>query len=678
NFHCHTKQYSILSMASTAMDEVGEITAKDEELCTIEASVVTGFEESARGEAKEKFDTDVKAMRGRIIFRIPLDRVEDVFKMGSIDNFRVVMHNEPYFRFTDQHDSLARLQKMVANVNWESGLKVWKRFNNFPHPIPPHPEVVPSPDDLVDVVILKKLPAPKSKEEKKNKKGGRGKKKENRGPRAKFQDKKEVKTELDSELLKKTEESVNNCDKNANFQCLNIESLCIEDAAAKPVFDDVKKDSLTSTVTVVFDEKSPQANEVIKASEQDSEEKLTPCQQEPKTVIIKRKEDWDKDTKIDIKVLLPNPDEDAFPVKLSDKDQREVEPMEVDLSLLNASLSQMTNEESAGSVKNLDTKTSVEEGRETPTLSDDSKPAEIKLKSKQSISSVSENEFASCIIERLTSPPNSPMRDFETTSILSPKNTGTPPPTPIRSLVSPVSDPPLLKNEFPEGQVDGDESSFNESSSPKNESKFSETEEKGVVSDTAQIKPVRDPTKPKFRVTCNRVGESHPFDSPSAAASFGSAIITYHKWPVDLKDFDIEVLLNIENEEVTVSLALTKMSLHNRNLVAFGPTTLRATICYNMLRLCRIKNGDFICDPMCGTGAIPIEGAMNWVNCFHFGGDCHDKAIERASQNITAIQDKRKLEKKSTLKLDAVQWNIEHFPLRDRCVDVFVSDLVSW
>ncbi|XP_012941090.1 THUMP domain-containing protein 3 [Aplysia californica] len=137
----------------------------------------------------------------------------------------------------------------------------------------------------------------------------------------------------------------------------------------------------------------------------------------------------------------------------------------------------------------------------------------------------------------------------------------------------------------------------------------------------------------------------------------------------------MEILLNIDNEEVTVSLALTKTSLHNRNLVAFGPTTLRATICYNMLRLCRIKNGDFICDPMCGTSAIPIESAVNWVNCYHFGGDFHEKAIERTITNISAIQEKLQAEDKGTLKIDAVQWNIQHFPLRDKCVDVFVSDL---
>jgi 23S rRNA G2445 N2-methylase RlmL len=54
-------------------------------------------------------------------------------------------------------------------------------------------------------------------------------------------------------------------------------------------------------------------------------------------------------------------------------------------------------------------------------------------------------------------------------------------------------------------------------------------------------------------------------------------------------------------------IALTKESKHRRNINFFGPTTLRATICYNMLRLAQPKAGDIIIDPMCGGGSIPIE-----------------------------------------------------------------------
>lgn len=47
--------------------------------------------------------------------------------------------------------------------------------------------------------------------------------------------------------------------------------------------------------------------------------------------------------------------------------------------------------------------------------------------------------------------------------------------------------------------------------------------------------------------------------------------------------------------------------MHHRNIVNFGPTTLRSTICYNLLKLANPKVGDIIVDPMCGGGSIPIE-----------------------------------------------------------------------
>jgi len=108
-------------------------------------------------------------------------------------------------------------------------------------------------------------------------------------------------------------------------------------------------------------------------------------------------------------------------------------------------------------------------------------------------------------------------------------------------------------------------------------------------SETAEPDPKRikesswDPCLPAFRVTCYRSGK-HIFQSPTAAANFGGEINNYFGWNVSMKKFDIEIILNIEQDHVYVSLALTRESLHRRNLTSFGPTTLRPTIAYNMLR----------------------------------------------------------------------------------------------
>lgn len=58
-----------------------------------------------------------------------------------------------------------------------------------------------------------------------------------------------------------------------------------------------------------------------------------------------------------------------------------------------------------------------------------------------------------------------------------------------------------------------------------------------------------------------------------------------------------------------------------RNITHFGSTTLRPTTAYNMLQLCDIQPGDVVIDPMCGTGAIPIEGALEWSNNFYIAGE---------------------------------------------------------
>ncbi|KAG0434962.1 hypothetical protein HPB47_018761, partial [Ixodes persulcatus] len=113
--------------------------------------------------------------------------------------------------------------------------------------------------------------------------------------------------------------------------------------------------------------------------------------------------------------------------------------------------------------------------------------------------------------------------------------------------------------------------------------------------------------RPKFRVTCNRAGQVHKFTSMEAAAIFGGAVNDAFHWGVDMKHFDLEVVLNIGEEAVYVCLGLTRGSLHHRNLDQFGPTSLRCTIAYNMLRLCDLRPGDIVCDPMCGGGSIPIE-----------------------------------------------------------------------
>lgn len=184
-----------------------------------------------------------------------------------------------------------------------------------------------------------------------------------------------------------------------------------------------------------------------------------------------------------------------------------------------------------------------------------------------------------------------------------------------------------------------------------------------------------NPNMPSFRVTCIRVGENHTFDSMTAASNFGGAIYRYFGWNVKMTEFDIEVFLCIEDKKVTVSIGLTRESLHRRNITHFGPTTLRPTIAHSMLRLCEIKPGDIVCDPMCGAGSIPIQGALNWPYSPQICGEIARRALDRYSGNVKDMNKARQKENKSPLLIDAVRWDVCKLPFKDHSVDVFITDL---
>lgn len=186
--------------------------------------------------------------------------------------------------------------------------------------------------------------------------------------------------------------------------------------------------------------------------------------------------------------------------------------------------------------------------------------------------------------------------------------------------------------------------------------------------------PAANPTK--FRVTCSRAGDKHSFSSNEAARDFGGAVQEFFQWKADMTKFDVEVLLNIHNEEMVVGIALTEESLHRRNISHFGPTTLRSTLCYGMLRLCKPQLSDIILDPMCGTGAIPLEGAIEFSQSFYVAGDNNDMAVNRTLNNICHIE-KRWADKGRVpgLPIDTVRWDLCSLPIRSSSVDIIVTDM---
>ena len=174
----------------------------------------------------------------------------------------------------------------------------------------------------------------------------------------------------------------------------------------------------------------------------------------------------------------------------------------------------------------------------------------------------------------------------------------------------------------------------------------------------------------RFRATCFRVGK-HCFGSMEAAREFGGELQDKFHWVVDLVNFNAEIILSLFKDSAQVSIALTKRSLHRRNISFFGPTTLRSTVCHNLLRLADIQPGDIVLDPLAGGGSIPIEGAMSFPGTFQVGGDIHVKAVSRFYSNVRVLKE----EIGKDLALDALRWDSRRLPLREASVDVVVTDL---
>ncbi|KRZ39040.1 Histone H2A.V [Trichinella pseudospiralis] len=177
---------------------------------------------------------------------------------------------------------------------------------------------------------------------------------------------------------------------------------------------------------------------------------------------------------------------------------------------------------------------------------------------------------------------------------------------------------------------------------------------------------------PKFRVSCQRSGGEHPFTSMEAASSFGGVVQAKFQWTVDLVYFDIEVIVRISGSQVRISLALTKKCLALRNLICFGSTTMKATICYGILYLCEIQNYEIICDPMCGTGAIILEAAHCWPKSILLAGDSNCRALKRCEMNVKNFLT---IQQTNSAIISIQRWNATKLPLTTASIDCIVTDL---
>ncbi|RLE59632.1 MAG: hypothetical protein DRJ35_05355, partial [Thermoprotei archaeon] len=188
---------------------------------------------------------------------------------------------------------------------------------------------------------------------------------------------------------------------------------------------------------------------------------------------------------------------------------------------------------------------------------------------------------------------------------------------------------------------------------------ISSTTQKGLEEIYKKLKRIEIEEMEKvktFRVTSQRIGE-HSFTSILVQKYAGQALVDKYKKKVDLKNFDLNVIVDVIGKKVFVGLQLTKGSLHKRFERKFDhPAAIKAPLAYAMLRLANLRKKEVLLDPFCGGGTIPIEAALVWDGKIKIlASDWNERFLEGAKLNARAarvekfiefkVGDARKLEK---------------------------------
>ncbi|XP_046569139.1 LOW QUALITY PROTEIN: uncharacterized protein LOC124277485 [Haliotis rubra] len=536
------------------------------DMCEIEATVATGFEQIAKEEVEEKFGITARAARGKVMAIVPVKDVKKCLELGCVDNIRVLMSSWKNIQFPeDKLECMRKLRELVRDVDWEQGLKVWKQVYTFQHPILSTP--VSDTVDMGGPYLTSRENLPKKQPKKK---GGKFGKKDKFGKKGKDWRKKDERQNGGS----------GDAGKPPDRQFISNQGQYVDGRGCH----------YRGVIDGQFDDADSDADKSgIKELSSQSE------------IVVKTEEETDLSSGVS-KMTLGNKDTESNENVMEEKETNNV----------------------CADVKESDP--SIESGDENTKKVDEETVQPSEATCPPSDQNLLSNTKEQVDGQKPSSPPSSPQKP---------------------------SSPPSSPQKTP-----------SETLSPE------KPREKLVP---------HNPLMPSFRVTCNRAGEGHNFDSMCAAANFGGAVQNYFGWNVDMKNFEVEVILNIEWTDMSVCIGLTKGSLHHRNITVFGATTLRPTIACNMLRCVRPQPGDVVCDthPMKGVAAdsIPIQAARGWPEAFHLSGEKFPLAVDRTVQNVAALNKELSSDNKSQIAVDAGYWDVTYLPFKESSVDVFITDL---
>eukprot|EP00913_Durusdinium_trenchii_P004526 g4203.t1 len=189
---------------------------------------------------------------------------------------------------------------------------------------------------------------------------------------------------------------------------------------------------------------------------------------------------------------------------------------------------------------------------------------------------------------------------------------------------------------------------------------------------------VGQPFSPRsFRVKAKRstkVGKAL-VSSDALAEEVGAALLERFGWAVDLQAPELEVRVQLNQEELLVSLTALVQPLGARGCYLAHPG-LHPAIAWVLARCLNIEEQDTVLDPMCGRGVLLCEAALNWPHAGAFiGCDLDPDQLRLAAENVANLARGSTSSAHALQLLRADAAKLGGLPLAKGSVDKVLTDL---
>jgi alkylated DNA repair dioxygenase AlkB/23S rRNA G2445 N2-methylase RlmL len=142
--------------------------------------------------------------------------------------------------------------------------------------------------------------------------------------------------------------------------------------------------------------------------------------------------------------------------------------------------------------------------------------------------------------------------------------------------------------------------------------------------------------KMTFRVTNDRVGGPHAWQSPEVEYEIGGAFAEVYgdryKWKPKMTDYDLHIRADVIGKIVVMGIQLNVHDLSKgRHFARFrNAVTIKTNLAYAMIRLANIQQGNTVLDPFCGSGTLLLEALDMYQGKLK---DCLGMDVSRRSAN---------------------------------------------